>query len=82
MNLYAINVSRRETNGFDYSGRYQFRQPRSGARQPGVRCLGSFLKSFYDGGVVIGEQRGTSNFPKWNGTLTATYNVNAFSFRG
>jgi outer membrane receptor protein involved in Fe transport len=39
----------------------------------------SFLKSFYDSGVVIGEERGTYNFPKWNGTLTATYQLNPFS---
>jgi iron complex outermembrane recepter protein len=79
INLYAVNVSRRETEGFDYSGRYHFRSlgPVPGSLSLDARV--SLLKSFYDSGVVIGEERGTFNFPKWNGTLTATYNLNPFS---
>ncbi len=79
VNLYAINVSRRETDGFDYSGRYQFNNlgPVPGTLAFDARF--SLLKSFYDSGVVIGEERGTYNFPKWNGTLTATYQLNPFS---
>ncbi len=57
INLYAVNVSRRQTNGFDYSGRYQFRDlgPVPGSFSLDARV--SFLKSFYDSGVVIGEER-------------------------
>jgi outer membrane receptor protein involved in Fe transport len=80
INLYAINVSRRETDGFDYSGHYQLRSLGAVPGRLSFDARVSLLKSFYDTNVVIGEERGTFGFPKWNGTLTATYQLNPFSF--
>jgi outer membrane receptor protein involved in Fe transport len=79
INLYAINVSRRQTDGFDYSGHYQLRSLGAVPGRLAFDARLSFLKSFHDSGVVIGEERGTFGFPKWNGTLTATYQLSPFS---
>ena len=77
--LYAINVARRQTDGLDYSGRYQVR---SLGAVPGSLTLDARLSrlfSFHDTGVVIGEEDGTLGFPKWSGSLTVDYHLKEVS---
>ena len=77
--LYAINVARRQTDGLDYSGRYEVR---SLGAVPGSLTLDARLSrlfSFYDTGVVIGEEDGTLGYPKWSGSLTLDYHFKQWS---